>query len=710
MPSYDFEPVEAVPTAVATDGRGGYDWTYEHLGFAMRRPLGINYMGDLEREPFAEVAIAHDRQSDLAKTEIWQDKDAKRTDGLSDLAYTWLARYTEGHLRIDPKLKLAVDGAVSKVGFDVSTDGKRLVTVGDKVRLWDIPSAQQLTEISVLNPKAAYFAGTEGDIVVQTQQELLRFSGEDYVATDEWRAPQRIATVHADRLGKTWAVVLEDLTLVALGKNFLKIDSLNSGRLSNDQVAVHPSGDWIMANSKAGPIRWYLDGLVHEPTVLGCSRYDPAETFCVSGVDVDFWVGPSYCHEQNVANDPASTALSDRLILPEVHHALACTVDQGAAWMLIVGRQPDQENKWRVFLQDQAPHEGFFSLPLPLDELPVQIAASDDGETVAISSDTELIVFPRRRWVDPYGDFTLNNLAKLPGEGKGDEFEICVDILENLEAPRANVLNATLASVAIFRAGNAWAQLELGQSGFEPDEAAERIRNYEDWRKQGSPIAVAASVVRASSVIWQLQDYERRQQIMEDYARDVQSLLKVEGFRRVAIELKVQHMVVIEQVEQSALNTILREYATSFPEALSAHASIAQYMQEGRLGIAADRFSYTADFANLFPSQHADFVYATLFLDVVHYTGYANKLLGVRQFHRGATEMMRRGSLASENLYPIERVYRNVADNQVLTDVREYGVRSFGNLAGNAYWLGIPETMLPIRDASRRMADELMGK
>lgn len=80
-----------------------------------------------------------------------------------------------------------------------------------------------------------------------------------------------------------------------------------------------------------------------------------------------------------------------------------------------------------------------------------------------MANDRTLTVFARRRWVDPFGEFTLNNLAKLPADGKGEGFELCLGILRDLPEPRGSVTNLDLESYGLFKAGQAWGQLETGQ-------------------------------------------------------------------------------------------------------------------------------------------------------------------------------------------------------------------------------------------------------
>ncbi|MEM8732973.1 MAG: hypothetical protein AAGG44_02040, partial [Planctomycetota bacterium] len=651
-PKFSVDEPKVVANAVSTDSSREYEWTYEHRGFAVRRPLNFSFFARVDR---AQIQAAIEKEYNAfanARDQVRQLGEETVPDGLSAATYAMLNRYAKGHLPIEPTIDLTSDQGITLSGFDVSPDGKRLVTVGDKVRVWAIDEKSVTVEIDEPNATAAYFAGESSDIVLRQGDTLVRYNGETGTPSDEWMSDAEIRAVACDDAGETWGVLRSDGSVVALGPGFEKIDELGAGVARGESIAVQPQGDWIVANSEAGPMRWYLKGFVHEPTRFQAREYVPDQTICLAGYDADLWCGPSWSYSQsnNDMDEDGQPDFGNYLVFPQVLAAESCSRDGLSTWMLVAGRQPDSDGQWQYHLQDIAPASGQFSLPLILDQKPLAMQASRNGEMVALQYEDRLVVFPRMRWVDPDGNFTADNLGRLPFDGKGSEFDVCIQELAKLDGLRSGTSPGFLVGEIVMKVGKSWGALLRGQSGLDAAQAKDSFDAVEEWRKSDSPASIAASAVRYSNLMFNTYDYEVVERYRKNSLKEIKRIENDPLFGELALLLQMEHRIRREEAGQEAIDPLVEEYMNRFPTSMRAHFWIGDWMQGKTLGNQRDRYSYNSAVADLFPEPLDDWIYARQLVSVMASYQNLNDSLGTSRFRRGVKQMMELRSLEPYSL------------------------------------------------------------
>ncbi|MEM7475975.1 MAG: hypothetical protein AAF483_13360 [Planctomycetota bacterium] len=707
IPDFGYAELEVNPEAVTRDGRDEYTWTYDG-GFAVRRPLDFTFFENVDREKIAKVVRGRQAAS-AGGSPVWlTDEEMKLPEGAVEYSYSRLTSLTQGHEPIRPSVKLPVDDQTAAVGFDLSPDGKYLAVVGDTTKVVETGNGKEICDLPVSQALAARFAGDSGELVIQQDNLLTRMNIKSGEVICTWDSPAKIAAIDSDAKGENWVVLTEDGALFALDKEFKSTATLAAGAAVGGSVSMHPSGAWVLANSPKGPLKWNLRGLGRAPDLLPAEAYE-ANAICRSGSKVDVWIGQNYCHAYREGKPITYRDTPGLVLFPEVKFAELCDWGKDdSSFTLLVARQPDEQNNWRIFLQDQQIEGGHFSWPMPLEFMPLDFCASNDGEIVAMSSEEEIIVFHRRRWVDPFGGYLVESLKELVLEDRIQEFEFCLTVLTDEPYLRGGKDPQELVGECLISVGAYWGSVHRGEHDMKMLESAELLKKFEDWRATGSTFAIAASAVRYLNRCYWAATWEDREKLFKLTMDEIKLLERDFLLASLGIALKMELMARFEQAGQQELDPLLAEYMELTPASLRAHYWIAEWMEHSGfewLGTSEDRFSYTSAVADLYPSDVSDYTYAQLVVYTTHRTRSTMNLAGAKRFHRGLLEMMDRKAIGPTDVMPIYKAFqaRNVAG--MIEDLNEYAVRNFGCLPPTAYSLSIPENLVQVRDESRRLAN-----
>ncbi len=696
-PPLAFQHAKPVENAFSSDGRGGYDWPVTGSGgFDVLRPSPFTYFDQIDRE---KLAVA-------AELPLFQEADAgTRPDGMEEDVYYWFRRYTEPHEPTTASFSIHVDDDVWATGFDLDAAGDRLITIGEKVQIWDVAKEQLLHSYPCSSEPLRAFLGDDSDrFTVVTKQSLELFSVPTGTKLAQWSSPDEIESAFVARDRSVYCVTTKQHRLFALDGELKMLAEYQEHPLSNAHAAVHPTGKWIIANTKAGPLRWHLEDGSYQAEVLSAYKYSAGVARCVSGVHYDRWIGPDYATlyygEQWL--HPTEYSGVDYMLTGHVLWAQDCTVDDTQGWTLAMGHQPGIEGPPRYVLQDVELASQSASVPLVLEEEPIDLATSQAGERIVLSNVDAVNVIHRRRWVDLFGSWTTERMLTLLAEGRVDQLERCIELLREQPRVRLNVTGEEYCSYAILRLGVRWAQLES------EGDAPETLKKLEDWYASGSDLALAVSAQRHYRTAWDgrgggyantvtQQGWQIFQKHAELGKQDLKRLLERERPPAFAFEAMVVAMR-DTGMDHLEAEPYLQRYVTLYPHSIRAHVNLCFWMLPKWGGSPGDGGAYVGALANLYPEFMSDLVYAKCALlchrisspDDYYEAGFSE-----RRLISGVERMMEMDYLTPADMQVILPIAsgRNAELSQRLTD---HYVRRFGMVNSVGYYYDAGENSNPL--------------
>lgn len=130
------------------------------------------------------------------------------------------------------------------------------------------------------------------------------------------------------------------------------------------------------------------------------------------------------------------------------------------------------------------------SVPHPLDEMPSRMACDSKGEVIAIADSQGLRVVRREAWVTIGMSFPEGWIYGLVDQAKFDDIENMLRIIKSQSRLAYGLTSEQMRSGVIDAIATRWRWLDQN------DRKGDNYKRLEEWRKEGSMLAVLCSALR----------------------------------------------------------------------------------------------------------------------------------------------------------------------------------------------------------------------
>ncbi len=625
---------KVVEIEFSSEGRGGYDWNLLQSQFAVSAPA--------PREIFAAIDMNKVRQQFQSGLAAAQASAWHRPSWMDENTYGWFRRTFEP----DPGLKTLVKIPVS-VGAKVPCaairgDGKILITLDEKLRVWDVDTGQLSKQIDapIENSLQAMFTPSGEQILVHNGKSLVRLSldGGQIEATWQPRPATTIAYVAIARTAGVCAVVDSQSQLCVLDQTLQETANYHGPGLAAPVVSIRPDGGLVIGTIDQGWLNWSPSGesskqqtLLNQQLRLNStnSAIDPATVIPVAGNDRYRWVSLETAHEIIPIDErrllagsltPDVLFLIGRMTSEPIQlnlalwHAQACSSIDVPDWLAVIGHRAVQGATRKYYVQDLLLGEAQWSTHQLLGERqPVWAAFSDNGERLAVVFQDAIEVYSRVAWHDASGEQLAQRIASLLRVGNIALLESCLRELRAQPASIARVSGEQLFSIAIQRLGS-----ELVSFNGLPADSTVRQTALQ-WAASESEFGrlVSSAQYLLSSDSWENgrampNMVATTSEPMRMYPqRALQNLEQSLSAERPAMEAFRQLILCKQRLGLHCNDSIadIKRYVELYPHEPQTHASIADWLQTDPDHFVGEASAYLEAFSRELPAAERESFY-----------------------------------------------------------------------------------------------------
>ncbi|MCO8123005.1 hypothetical protein NHH03_14750 [Stieleria sp. TO1_6] len=511
QPIYDVvvdSPTELALDLVDSQDAIRHDWPIRGTVMAIAKPPPMAYLTSYQ-EP---IQVAPLNQCD---PKVWQSPSL--SEPVRTVLQTLLSPLPT---QIDWSGNIPAQEFVGAQGFDLSIDGKRLVTItpDQHFALYNTADGRLIGkrelpgDWSDAAAMAIRFAPQSNDFLVASTAKICRISSQDGAPVGEIEGPGEPI--------KKWLVADDDsymLMLTESGKLFggdpdlqrfevLELEGAESQPSYHD-VGMSFDGVRILVTVDQRP-RTYLQesGRIVDFVEYPDTVFDQPPTIC-GGARDDFWATPKTAFFTRAVVGPNSnaefgidnTTARKIALAPEREPGTRSLFWQPAwlnpvreshgkagEWAIGLSRRPHQ-GKWQWVIHDINIRNRFNSVARPLDHKPDRFIANRFGSSIAVADQSGLHLANWIPWRTRSGVQATHDIGLFFTEGDLDDFEATCQVLHDQDYWSHIGSSSDFLANLLRTASTNWAVwLERQQlDGDDLDSAiAERLKVLEQWHQQ----------------------------------------------------------------------------------------------------------------------------------------------------------------------------------------------------------------------------------
>lgn len=665
-------PSTAAVVLTSKSDTSRYDWPLTRDGYVVAKPPQMAYVTSFGKRLGRPDPVT-------AKVVPWSE------EGLDKRALRFL-RHAYGPVSDRPNvvLRLTKEQFVGPQAFDVSVDGSRLIVIDDQgLALYKTTDGTLVghlklpAEVAAANPPvdAVRFCGKSNDFLVASPQQIFRISSKDKSVTRTKGCGESVAQWIVNDDDKSMIIRTESGKLFGGDPtlNFFSAYSLGKD-LTFDAVSLSPDGKRIGV-CLDGIARTYVQDnfQVIDQVDYRQAKLDPNVSIA-SGVYTEAWAdgdGIFYTYTGEDGNRHGG-----------VYHMLwkplqisMCAEEVNSNYYLILGQRFFNGTE-QLVLFDYGVVARNNSLPTVIDEMPTRIAHGRNGAQVALLDSGGLSLIERDHWRTSAPVFPEEWVYRWIDEDKMSVVEKLLEIVESQDRYAFGISSEELRSRMINAIAKRWRYLDQN----EPN--GEMLARLEDWRLDGSQLALTASGLRHYHRAWNergsgtsdtvsrqgWQGYQDRSKLAKE---DLDRAIALGDPPLVAIEYRID--VGLEGDEGlKEVDPLCRQASELYPGELEPHASIAYKLLPRWMGETGDSVSFALSAAKAFEGGDGDVLYSRIIGRLAYSIHWGDTLAwksyDSQRMQRGLEESMRRGLHDGVNPFLNWLQLRNRARNQSMSD------------------------------------------
>ncbi|MEQ1827702.1 MAG: hypothetical protein ABL921_17210 [Pirellula sp.] len=449
------------------------------------------------RETDIQVANAIDTtdlETKLANRVFATTRIASQPEWMDDATWRICRRYVEPFKTPQELMELhdAETGAAVDVCMDA--EGNRIWTISDQIIEWDIQSKQPKAKSTspIKNPKRAYYESKTDTLLLQNEDSIVRVSTDGGTVIDRWKSDVGVIrnAVVARNSGLV-AVVADKNQLYALNNGLKKFDKCSDIALANTNIAVHPDGEWVLAVTDRGMLKWFQGNKSPAFVEVAEKNLIKHAAIPVCGAAFDRWIDPLRAFSMSRGSPSGEKPIVTSLVIhPIVVEAFNATRTGTQDWVFAISQRADKEKKIATYLQDFMLNDlvlecdDAWQVPFESFEL---LGGNHNYSRLAIRVGNKIKVFERQVQRDPHGqsmfsDLGWRQLTVDPAATEKAVLAILPSDVDDFGRTRNTILMRIIAECA-----SNWGRLE------EAGSPVEALKKLEDWRKAGTDIALLCS-------------------------------------------------------------------------------------------------------------------------------------------------------------------------------------------------------------------------
>ena len=495
-PPTNYAMVASSDDFVVKDSQLKSDWNLSDGEFLVERQSQFLFFRKADRELI---------QRSLERIETTPSFVSEKPKEIDEVDYAWLSRFVEPA----PELRwISIHDSVedpSADAFSMASDGAKLVTVGNQIRLWDSSTGQQLAKLQspLASAKQVSFDKDATHLFVGNSDEIVKQNIESGQVVNRWKSTKAVIVkfVKARDLDVIAALTKEG-DVVVLDSELNRQSGLKLERPFNLNIAINATGKWVLASTPEGIVRWNVESRGQAPQIVRTVGISLENAMLSSGDRIDRCIsghkaimlidGDSFYIDKSLS--AIVTKEWPILLGNSVRYSHSATVDGSQDWLVSIGTNRDQEGNRFYQVQDWDWSEFNSSVPQRLNRESIADASFDRvGERIALKTEKGIEVVARRRWIDSDGAIVKRRVLNLFETGEFERLESCAALIRKLGRKRFRRTGAEHWDELAHMIGNRWAELHLKGSN------DEFLQKAEKWENEKSDLALLSSLVCAKS-------------------------------------------------------------------------------------------------------------------------------------------------------------------------------------------------------------------
>ena len=491
-PPTNFEMVASSSDFVVKDSQLKSDWNLTNGEFLVERQSQFLFFRRADRELI---------QRSLERIDATPSFVAEKPMEIDEEDYFWLSRFVEPA----PELRwVAIHDSVedpSADAFTMASDGAKLVTVGNQIRLWDSATGQQLAKIpsALRGAKQVSFDKDATHLFIGNGEEIVKQKMESGQVVCRWKSTKAaiFKFVKARDLD-VLAVLTNEGDVVVLDSELKRQSGLKLERPFNLNIAINATGKWVLASTPEGIIRWNIESSGQAPQMVRTFGISLEKALLSSGDRIDRCISGHKAimlidGDTSYIDKSLSVVVSKEgpiLLGNSVRYSHSATVDGTQDWLVSIGTNRDQAGSRFYQVQDWDWSEFNSSVPQRLNRESIGEASFDRvGERIAVKTEKGIEVVSRRRWIDSDGAMVKRRILNLFEAGEFERLESCAALIRKLGRMRFRRTGAEHWDELAQMIGKRWAELHVKGS------SEEFLQKAEKWENEKSDLALLSRLV-----------------------------------------------------------------------------------------------------------------------------------------------------------------------------------------------------------------------
>ena len=494
-----FEPAATEVVMTSRSDQTRYEWPLSGNTYMVPKPSPMAFVTAID-EP---LRYPHTADAPLIP---WDESELEQEvkDILRDA-------YEPHQTKLDVKYSVSAEKISGPLAFDISHDGKRMVTIeSDQLGLYDMEVGKLIghlklpAQIDPQNAKAVRFCGATKDLLLGTSKKLYRISGKNGAVVATCKGPGEPL--------KTWVVnpkasamlVLDESGRIFTGDPSLAVFAACSVGKDRrfSQASISENGQRIVAIEQGKPV---LIRQTPKFELLGEEDLGANGTFAQTNrpMQVAGGIGTDSCVNGDeliyvVSNDryPDQISISKHRMFWRPVSVSAATNSDESNWLLVVGMR-FRDGKEEPILFDFGPISRNHSTPISLPSDDVVIRHNRDAGRLALLTEKELQICHRNVYQNINPAFLEQRVHALIGRQAFDQLEKLCAIVQPQKRLGHTKRGEQLLALILEDIGLRWQYLERKKLN------PEVLEGFDKWEASGSPYALTASAIRHHRLGWE---------------------------------------------------------------------------------------------------------------------------------------------------------------------------------------------------------------
>ena len=673
-PIYQREKFQAEATEISisdSETSERYNWPYSSGSFLVAKPPQLAYVTS-----FDQPLTVPDRVN--APLVDWSDKQ------LHPAANTLLENiYAPFETKLGVHATIPTNTLCGPLGFDVSHDGKRMVTVevdGNRHRLglYNMHTGKLLGhmelpgEVGQQGVQAVRFCGKTMDFMLLSEKGTFRLSGKNGSIIASGKAPKDAVRKWIISQDSESMAMLTESGRVLGGDTRMNYFSLyNFGKeVTVPDIALNPTGT-VLTTVVGDSLRMYQ---LQNHQIVGYKdlekiAFDTQNVAVGSGVSTNAWANGRELAYFSTYGDGTQHQSSYEMFWRPLWVS-ACADSGESNWFLTIGKRL-RNGAEELVMFDFGPNSRNHSVGHVLDEMPDVVRHSVLGDHLAILDSKGLRICQRRSYQTAKAVFLNRDVMRLLKEADLEQIDQVCEIIRSQKRYGKGLVPAELISAVIEDTSVFWTSWEASKS--HPD----LVKKLEAWHAKGSGVALTVAANRHYDLGWQARgsgyahtitqagglEYEKQLKLARENS---DKAIKSEFTTRLAMTTRIA--VGLETDEGfDDIDKLCRNAVELAPDDSRVGIAMAFKLLPQWYGEVGDTISFALWSSKVLSGSDADLLYADSIGSAINYVPFESReswtSYDAKRMKRGCAEWARR------NLYPNDRLWAN--EMQIRNRVRD---------------------------------------